>query len=1208
MPSENILSHFWELASIDETTRLKAASQLLDALNQAQTQHDEKEKVEEDSMEDEENPYCDELEYSVTRLVKGLASSRKGARQGFATVLTEVLSEFGSLSPERVLSLIAKTLEVTGSSKAWEERDCYIGQIFGMMSVLRSQCEEDKISSPDTEWLGSLITRIKELSKKKSYLQELCAKVLVDILALVSSDVFIKCVYPAVEEILESGWTQATPETLLISLALQRCWGDHLDEKLMKGAWKCSFIAEKQNCKEMGTVLQDSISSHPRVHCVWDEIFLTLIDNPASDFELFWNTVIEDGLFQSTHDRKFLGFQLVKKVLPKISAKQVSVLFGGHMMRSFINSLSSSQSYLHEAAKQLASCLPALVIQNTDPEVPATVLQQLLGRQGNMHFDKLTKTRTVDNLLGTLKGSGPKVFVAWLLKMFECGFVEDSTETHSSAKSDEATQTAVLNHLYQLVKKKTVSHEGTWIQDVLFFFLENAYFQPIKTDIKVPLTSSVRQICGERFVSALKDLSSSKEMKQFELSNIVQHAKKLLEDEEYNVATDLWTTEAEKAFKKAVKSIEKIQKKRRKSEAPQHEDEVFQLLFSHMALNLFTEPDQAIDILKELKACYERQKTKTEEDHNEEPHWVEVLTEVLLSLLTRPSSLFRHVVDQVFTLLSPHLTRNALTMILESLDPRKGIQGETLEIVDESGDEEDDEEMEDQEGKGKEEANGGDNDNEGDKDDDDDDDDDEGSSSEDDQEEAVGVVDEAFRAEVQAALGSAMVDMEKEESSSDEDLDDEAMMKLDDALAAVFKSQLQAKKDKSKKKDSMKIVLHFKLRVLDIIEIFIKKQASNPLVLELIDPLLDVAWSSLNSKDFHTLGERAQGLFQNKLCSSKEFKSSKLDPQVTSDLRKAKASHFSKMFKEVKKTSAYWNLISDATNSRVHMKNIGPLKRSDGSLVVTDDEKAHLMNSHFALVGEKLAMALPLPRNGECQNAMDISNVPPQLAEITISSQSVSDKVNSLNTNKSPGPDSISPKLIKLAGNAIVPSLVSLYHESIKRGAVYSAWKIARLTPIYKKDDETDCGNYHRGTNTGDEPHGTFPCHRPRCRTCAHTNPASQINTPGGPLTIRQRFSCTTSNIVYIITCRACTMSYIGETGRRLGDRFCEHLRSVERKADLPVAKHFSSPGHTTDDMMVSVVRSGLTNIRERRSAEGRLIFKCRTLQPRGINIDFAFI
>ena len=134
-----------------------------------------------------------------------------------------------------------------------------------------------------------------------------------------------------------------------------------------------------------------------------------------------------------------------------------------------------------------------------------------------------------------------------------------------------------------------------------------------------------------------------------------------------------------------------------------------------------------------------------------------------------------------------------------------------------------------------------------------------------------------------------------------------------------------------------------------------------------------------------------------------------------------------------------------------------------------------------------------------------------------------------------------------------------------------------------------------------------FPCRRPRCKTCDHTNPASQINTPGGPLTIRQRFSCTTSNLVYIITCRACTLSYVGETGRRLGDRFCEHLRSVSKKADLPVVIHFSSPGHTTDDMMVAVVRAGLHNTRDRRRSEGRRIFKCKTLQPRGINIPLIF-
>ena len=36
---------------------------------------------------------------------------------------------------------------------------------------------------------------------------------------------------------------------------------------------------------------------------------------------------------------------------------------------------------------------------------------------------------------------------------------------------------------------------------------------------------SVRQVCEQRFVSALKDLSSSKGMKSFELHCIVQRAK-----------------------------------------------------------------------------------------------------------------------------------------------------------------------------------------------------------------------------------------------------------------------------------------------------------------------------------------------------------------------------------------------------------------------------------------------------------------------------------------------------------------------------------------------------------------------------------------------------------------------------------------------------------------------------------------------------------
>ena len=68
--------------------------------------------------------------------------------------------------------------------------------------------------------------------------------------------------------------------------------------------------------------------------------------------------------------------------------------------------------------------------------------------------------------------------------------------------------------------------------------------------------------------------------------------------------------------------------------------------------------------------------------------------------------------------------------------------------------------------------------------------------------------------------------------------------------------------------------------------------------------------------------------------------------------------------------------------------------------------------------------------------------------------------MNKLKANKSSGPDEVLPKLLKLAGKAIVPALTHIFNYSIKGRTVFSSWKTARLTPTFKKDDQTDCGNY----------------------------------------------------------------------------------------------------------------------------------------------------
>ena len=78
-------------------------------------------------------------------------------------------------------------------------------------------------------------------------------------------------------------------------------------------------------------------------------------------------------------------------------------------------------------------------------------------------------------------------------------------------------------------------------------------------------------------------------------------------------------------------------------------------------------------------------------------------------------------------------------------------------------------------------------------------------------------------------------------------------------------------------------------------------------------------------------------------------------------------------------------------------------------------------------------------------------------------------------------------------------------------------------------------------------PAGTFSCSRARCYTCSFLNSATSISRPKSNFVIWRNFTCTSSNIIYCISCMKCCKLYIGETGRRLSDRFAEHLRPVRK-------------------------------------------------------------
>ena len=93
-----------------------------------------------------------------------------------------------------------------------------------------------------------------------------------------------------------------------------------------------------------------------------------------------------------------------------------------------------------------------------------------------------------------------------------------------------------------------------------------------------------------------------------------------------------------------------------------------------------------------------------------------------------------------------------------------------------------------------------------------------------------------------------------------------------------------------------------------------------------------------------------------------------------------------------------------------------------------------------------------------------------------------------------------------------------------------------------------------------------------------------------------------------MVQCNRCNLQYIGETMRRLKDRFNEHGHAVDKtnikSKPTTVAEHFlSRSNHSHTDMQLSPlekIRSSCDSVRKAR--ESHLIDKAMTLEPHGLN------
>ena len=84
----------------------------------------------------------------------------------------------------------------------------------------------------------------------------------------------------------------------------------------------------------------------------------------------------------------------------------------------------------------------------------------------------------------------------------------------------------------------------------------------------------------------------------------------------------------------------------------------------------------------------------------------------------------------------------------------------------------------------------------------------------------------------------------------------------------------------------------------------------------------------------------------------------------------------------------------------------------------------------------------------------------PTMPDIEFSENGVRNLLDKLKINKAPGPDQIHPRILKEMSSVIAPILTMIYRKSYETGELPDVWKLANITPVFKKGKRSDPSNY----------------------------------------------------------------------------------------------------------------------------------------------------
>ncbi|KAI7967345.1 hypothetical protein MJO29_000622 [Puccinia striiformis f. sp. tritici] len=573
--SAQIMSLFGSLSSSNLDERVSAASSIVYHLAQVEPVPARSDA----HLEDCSN--STDLNYTLKRLVRGLASPTPGARLGFSIALCEIINRFPQLSSHYIFDLILSATPFQSGMKPSEERDSQFGRLFGIKCITQSGVlfrkpltakgvQDQAHVNEQTTLLKRLLEELCELVRRAPWLSESVGSVLVldittQILCHSDSALSQSGAINQIAEMLLKKAETLTLEQLSLAMLLQQ-HSIKLDwESILSKTFPNKHILSEENHEKLCALLVnvDSTTSSQLApsgsndadgktssyatdlpvcpHFIHRVIISASQSAPGFNLSKLYNRLFERYYFaeKSSPSRRSHGFLILNNLLKSelIPDEQKPEFLTVNCVHTLQVQLAANDRLLHKMAQSVAANLVSLV---DEKDAKGSALAKGFAsriRALSPNFDHSSHHKLTRSLVSRMLSSELELWTKEIITSFQEGSptwsgaqVDLLTEGEESQSPSESFRGMMLTQLCNVINMNTSACTIECASSILRcltlcgFFGEVSFQQKKKSTVRsvtpqVPFSPQLRELCKARLYSCLFDLVDRTRAQFFEKKN-----------------------------------------------------------------------------------------------------------------------------------------------------------------------------------------------------------------------------------------------------------------------------------------------------------------------------------------------------------------------------------------------------------------------------------------------------------------------------------------------------------------------------------------------------------------------------------------------------------------------------------------------------------------------------------------------------------------